>query len=237
MADEPTKPESVPEGKTPETPAPPDLVKVAESLVVKHGDTTKALMVLLDENYRHRETARELKAKLPAEGSLVLTGEDAKVYQRYRALGDPHTLATALTERDHLREVNDGVARDKLHSEVAIVAGYKAAVLSRLATTDNVDLVIEDLKDKAGRPVMDKLGKPARGAFVKNEDGSFTDLSEYAAKHWDEFLPALKADTGRPVPVNGTPQSRFETPPRPVVSPVPVNVHRDPNRPRRANVL
>jgi hypothetical protein len=213
MADSATETKG-PDGKPAEPPVTPDLSKAADGLVAKHGDPTAALLVLLGENYKARDTVRELKAKLPADGSLVLTGDDAKAWSRYRAAGDPKTVEAALTERDAYRTEAEGYRRDKHHADVAAVAGYKPAVLTRLATTDGLSLRVDDGKDKLGKPV--KLAVVvAKGADDKE---TVTPLADYAAAHWQDFLPALAAvSAARPLPT-GTPAPRHETPPRPAVA-------------------
>lgn len=197
--------------KAGDTSATPDLSKAADGLVAKHGDSTAALKVLLGENHQYRDQIRDLKAKLPKEGSVVLSDDDAKLFARYKTLGDVKTLETALSERDQYREESDGFKREKLHADVAAVAGFKPAVFSRLATTDGLDLAVREAKDKAGKPVKVAV------VVSTGDDGKTTDtpLVEYAETHWGEFLPALRPDGQIVKKPTGTPQHRPETPPRP----------------------
>jgi hypothetical protein len=191
-----------------ESPATPDLGKGADALVAKHGDPTSALRVLMAENYDYRDKLRDLKAKLPADGSVVLAGDDAKAYARYKALGDPKDLEKAVTERDHFREEADGFRREKLHGEAAKLHGFKSSVLSRLVTTDGLELVILDGKDK--------VGKPAKSAHVKGEGDKTTPLADYAKANWGDFLPALQLAEQPSASPGGTPSYRTPAP-RPLV--------------------
>ena len=131
----------------------------------------------------------------------MLAGDDARAYGRYKALGDPKAIETALQERDHYKEIADTAAREKLHAEVAAAVGYRPGVLSRLATTDGLDLVVQDVLGADKKPVLNRAGKPTRAAFVKGADEKLTPLADYAAKNWAEFLPApgpLMPRQGRP---------------------------------------
>jgi hypothetical protein len=187
----------------------PDLPKAADALVAKHGDPTAALLVLLGENYKLRDKNRETAAKLPPDGHTVLAPDDAKLFARYKALGEPKAVETALAERDTFRAEAEGFRREKVHGEIASLAGFKPAVLTKLATTDKLELVVVDGKDK--------LGKPVKVPHVKGDGDETTPLAEYAEKHWSEFLPALRADVKPGAPTGGTPPA-YTPPPRPQVT-------------------
>lgn len=208
------------EAKTVETKTEPDksadLVKAVEGLISRHGDPTAALRVLMGERDTLRDAVRETAAKLPPDGSKVLTAEQAKDWEHYQGLGKVADLRTALAERDSHKAENAGFRREKLVSQVAEVARIDGAkvnpkVLGKLA--EKLDLVIGDLKDdkgvligEDGKPIA-KDATPVKAAFVKGEGDALTSLAAYAKANWEEFLPSLKVapatTTERP---KGTPK-------------------------------
>jgi hypothetical protein len=187
-----------------------DLTANVQALLAKHGDASEAMSVLLKDNHRYRELNRNLKGKVPAEGSAVLSPDDAKAFAAYKALGQaPEALTAALTERDAFKAEAEAFKRDKVHAEAATLLGFKAPVLSKLAQQDKLDLVVIDGQDKAGRPV--------KIASVKGDGDKTTPLKEYAEAHWKDFLPSLKAEA--PAAPGGSPLHRSPTAPRPQIAP------------------
>ncbi len=192
------------EGKTPEPT--PDLSRTADALVAKHGDSTAALMVLLGENYKARDTIRELKARIPADGSRVLPADDAKAWDEYANLGKPSEIRKAISEGATAKTEAEGYRREKHHAAVASDAKFHASVHDTLAVKDGLTLLIKDEKDQAGKPI--------RVAHVQGEGDKTTPLADYAETHWKDFLPALKTEPTKPVTPGGSPSFR-ETAPRP----------------------
>lgn len=176
-----------------------DLSKAAEGLVAKHGDPTAALLVLLGENYSLRDKNRDLGAKVPGEGTIVLTGDDAKHWGTYRQLGEPGEIRKAIDEgKQHAAEVGTFRKAEVIRS-AAEIHGFKPGVLGTLAK--DMEITIGERHDKDGKPVL-KDGKPVRAALVKSEGDRLVPLDEHAARQWGDFLPSLKVATERS---NGTP--------------------------------
>jgi len=173
----------------------PDRSAQLEALEAKHGSTKAALAQLYDENYRLRSDKRDLKkqlkeAELP-EGSVVLTAEQAKELEAYKALGKPEDLKASLEEHDELKtKVQQGDRRAEI-AEVAKAAGWegKEAVLSTLVT-DGDKLEIRD-------ETVD--GETVKVPYITlaGEGKVPTKLVDHATKEWKDFLPALgaKGDT------------------------------------------
>lgn len=185
-----------------------DLVKAVEGLVAKHGDTTAALRVLLGENYGLRDANRELKSKLPADGAVILIGDDAKAWGQFRTLGKFEDVETRLKERDTLDGQVKAHAREKHLAAVAGLHGFDAEVLTQLAGPD-LELRVADrtVNGKAVK-VAQVVGKDDKGAEV------LTDLDKHAEAHWAKFLPSLKAVKAGPAP-GGTPPRRTSPAPHP----------------------
>ena len=179
--------------------------KAVESLLAKHGDPNAALRTVLNENYGYRDQLRELKAKLPADGSLVLAPDDVKTLNSYRELGDPKDLRKELeTLRGDSKELV-GIRLERSYSSFAKDAGFKPEAFVKLAMADKLDLVAEEINGKDGKPV--------KTVFVKGEGDTKTPLADYVNKHWSTFLPALTESQEKKT-VLGSP-SRYSQPPAP----------------------
>lgn len=204
---------------TPETPADAkgaDLVKGVEGLISRHGDPTAALRVLMGENYDLRDKNREILKRLPSEGSIVLTGDDAKRWGTYRELGEPAEIRRGLGERDQYKAESDGFRKAEVVRSAAEASGYDASVLSTLAK--DLEIVMDTLKDERGNLIgkdgkllaKDSKGVPA--AFVKGEGEAMVSLETYAVEHWAKFMPSLKAEAEKSRPI-GSPTIARQSPP------------------------
>lgn len=185
----------------------PDLAKAVEGLLTKHGDAGGALRVLLSENYQLRDSNRELKTKLPADGTRVLTADEAKLLDSYSALGKPEDLKKIKTEHGTLSSEVTGLKRDTELRTVAEKAGVKFGVLKTLAGSLDFSGTVR-VKDA-------KTGKETEVLAVKDGDAEPVAFDAYAAKHWDDFLPALRAGETAKAPSLTTPPRRPATPPPP----------------------
>ena len=153
---------------------------------------------LFSENYQHREKLRQLEqqltetaGKVPAAGTVVLSGDEAKAWAAYTALGKPEEVKTYLDERTQLQGKLQGMERETTLRSVADVVGYKPSVLAnldRMAKAEGKALAF-DVRDTT----VD--GKPIKVAYVKDGDKE-TALTDYAASNWADFLPALAAQGG-----------------------------------------
>lgn len=167
-----------------------------KSLLEKHNnDGVRVAEKLFDENFRYRGQIRQLeqqvsdiKGKVPAEDSVVLTGADATDWATYKALGKPDEVKTFLDERTQLQGKLSGMERETLLRTVADAAGYKSSVLAnldRMAKVEGKALTFE-VRDVT----ID--GKPVKTAFVKDGDKEAA-LTDYAQNNWADFMPALAA--------------------------------------------
>ena len=189
------------QGDATTTQAAPDLTKAVEGLLARHGDATAALRVLLGENYSHRDEIRALRGRLPAEGAIVLAGDDAKHWSAYRQLGTPADVRKAIEEGKTSATALGSLRKAETDRAAAEVAGFRSSVLATLAK--DLELEVVEEKSKDGKAVT----KVAR---VKGEGDTRTPLAEYAQQHWKDFLPSLKSEPERRAP--GSPTGRIERP-------------------------
>jgi hypothetical protein len=189
----------------PPAPSPPaaDPAEGYKKLLEKHNnDAAIVAGKLYDENHSYRQTIRELKGKVPADGSMVLNADQAKLWSNYLELGKPEEIVTLKNEHGQFATERQAAAREKFHGEVAEAHGYKVSVLSRLIDQDKIEL---ELKDASVN------GKTVKVAHVKDGD-NLTPLPDYAKAHWGEFLEVLpKTPAVRPI---GTPRTGAN-PPKP----------------------
>lgn len=167
-----------------------------ESLTKRHGSSDAVAMQLLQEAHAYRETIRDLKGKVPADGSLVLAADDARLWQAYQTLGKPPEITAALSERGQFKAELDGLRKERLVNEAAAIAGFKPTVLATLVKADGIDLTVSTPDDKGVRTVT-----------VKDGDKDVP-LAQFAEGRWKDHLPALKAATQPP----GTPGRESPTP-------------------------
>jgi hypothetical protein len=167
-------------------------------LLEKNGsDALRVAELLHRENYTEREQNRALKeqlaaaqGKVPAEGAIVLTPEQAQAWQAYSGLGDIASIQAAIAERDTTKGELATIKRDLELRDVASIANYKPAVLRQLA--GDAQFVIKEADGK-------------RSVSVKDGDKE-TPIADYAKTKWADFLPALQVEQARPA--IGTPQTR-----------------------------
>lgn len=190
------------------TPAPQVVVGRKETdafilrLIAKHGSTENALTQLAGEQLRYRkraqnaETERDtFKVKVPAAGSVVLSGDEAKAYEAIKKLGvaldkvpEMHTALKDLQSKDstHTRE-----------SAITTAAGekYKPKVLKKLL--DGVELKFKKVnvkvKDDDGKDTIEEQQVP----YVALKDGdkeTLEALDTYLEREHGDWMDVLMAD-------------------------------------------
>lgn len=207
-----------------ESPAP--RTKTADLVTQYNGDVSRMadkLAEVLDDNYKLRTKNNDLKrdnddlkTKVAPDGALILTADEASQYQSLKALNlKPDEITKRLTDADAAVSERDTLKRRDTIRQVADVSGYKSAVLERLGA----DLVYE-IKD-ATETVN---GKQVQTKQVLVKDGEKNvPLKDYAAREWQDFLPALGGT--EPGIVQGTPRRDAPrgTPPT-SDTPAPINI-------------
>lgn len=157
-----------------------------QRLLERNGNDAGAVATLLyQENYQHRQRIRELEGRLPKEGAVILSGDDAARWEALKA-HKPDEIAAALAERDTLKQQVANVARRETVRKAAEVVGYKASVLEKLP----------------GLPPVEVTGEgDTIAAHVITDSGNML-LADYVAQQYADFLPALQVQqqSGTPFP-------------------------------------
>lgn len=178
----------------PDDPTPnPNPAAAFQALLEKHQKDGVALAsTLFDENFKLRESNRELKKKIPAEGSVVLTGDDAAEYQAFKALDiKADAVKKAMDSLPELEKKNKELAGMESLRELADIgldgSKLKLSVLKDQIQTKFPDAVISFKDEK------DKDGKAVRTAFIKkSEKDSEQNFTEFANAELADYLPSLK---------------------------------------------
>lgn len=175
---------------------------------------TKKLGEMERDNQTQREEIRDLKGKVPKDGSTVLTGEDAKRWDAFQKLGrtaeeiaadakklerwealnlKPEEVATVQRERDELKTKDAArTRRDAIAAAVEAMGWPKdtAATLGDLKSLDGATFEVKTEK-----------GKNAKGedadlpvAYVTIAGQQPVKLSEFATK--TESLKGLRTSAG-----------------------------------------
>ena len=203
-------------GKATPPPARADPSKGYEAALKKHENDHAAMArQTYADSQRYRAERDEARAKLPKDGSLILTGDDAARWGELSKLGKSDEIQAQLEAGKAAASEVSAFRREKLYHQAATAMGFDADVLAGLPGV--ADLVIE-IKDGQ------RNGKPARLAeivtTVKDDKGNDVEkriaLDKYAETIWPKFLPALKTGAYVATPKGGgTPAprqlSRFAT--------------------------
>lgn len=158
------------------------LAKAIESLVSKHGDEKGAIKTLLDENLELRQQKRDLKkevtdlkSNIPAKDAVVLSGDDLKAYEAYKALGSADELKTKLEEAQKAQDSLKNYKQAETMDKVADVTGVNSAALKKLYSNYDFEITGE--------------GEEAKAYVVDGEKKVL--LSEHIDEHNSEFKASL----------------------------------------------
>lgn len=187
MPDEGTAP-------APMAPQQPNPAEAYQKLLGKHNnDAGDLALKLFGENYDLRESNRDLRSKLPKDGTVQLSAEDAKAYQAYKDLGfEPDAIKAELAKVPELEKTAKELAQMENYREVAAIHGYKVPVLKKLMA-EHPDAAFEFKTTK------DKDGKETKVALIRTGDKELP-FTEFAEKTFADFLPALKQEPD-PLPI------------------------------------
>lgn len=150
------------------------------------------------DNRDQREEIRDFKEQvkqIPAEGSVVLSGDNAKKWKAYEEIGqDPEALKAAVTERDQLKVKDEQRTRDDARAAAAEAAGYDHAVLAGLEGAKG--LVFEVKTEKvtgADGQRTDKKVAYVTPAGDGAKQVAFDD--DFVKERWGErFVPLLRTE-------------------------------------------
>jgi hypothetical protein len=179
------------------------------NLLKKHNDDANAVALkLFGENFDYRNEIRELKTKLPKEGSVVLSADEVKVWNAYKDLGvEPEKIKESLDKLPTLESENVKLTkRDKLR-EVEML-GYDIEVLEdRMSAFPNAEITVKKTKDAKDATKEDKT------PFV-SLDGKESSLDDFAKENFPKFVPVLKVNADQPALPGNTadPKPHKQTP-------------------------
>jgi hypothetical protein len=151
------------------------------------GEAGRVAELLYRENHELREKNRTLAAQAPGQGAVVLQGEQAAQWTAYTALGKAEELKAAIEARGAAEGRLAALEREATLRQVQDASGYRASVLSQLRGVEDLTFSVREISAD---------GKKLTAAFVKDKAGQEHALSDYAAQHWADFLPALIASQG-----------------------------------------
>jgi hypothetical protein len=166
-----------------------------QGLLQRHNNDAMAVIAtLLSENHSLRDERRTLRGQLPAQGTVVLSAEDATRWQAYQQLGAVDALTQQLQGAQTTQAELAKLQRERVIASAAEVAGYKASVLGQLPGADKLDFQIRE---------VEQGGKKAKAVVIKEGDKE-TPLAQYAETNWSDFLPSLRATQTQQQPAGTT---------------------------------
>ena len=182
------------DGTTTVTVDPAAIAREVQKALAANGGDAKEVLVRQNVKYRARLAALEAELKAakeqaPADGSVVLTPEQAKTWAAFEALKlEPDKITAALTERDALKLSNEKRERSDRIREAAEATGYKPSVLEAIRGVD--ELKFETVSEKNAKD------EAVRVAYVTGtEQGAQRKkLTDYVQEKHPDLLPALAAD-------------------------------------------
>jgi hypothetical protein len=152
----------------------------------KNGDAMGVAMMLLSENFGLREKNRQLKEKVPADGTVLLSKEEAEQFNAFKALNlKPEEIKTKVTDYDKVVAERDSLNKVKLLREVAD-AGYSFDGLKTFDDLEGKDIeyvIREETKD----------GKQVKSVSVKAE-GKEMPLDDFVAQKRPALASILKSE-------------------------------------------
>lgn len=169
-----------------------------------NGDAATALSEIMVENYGLRRknadlrtTNDELTKKAIPEGSVVLSGDDLKVWETYKTLGKPEDLQKTIDTSKELEGKYTTLLQDGIIRDAAASLGYKPTVLGDLVKVRGLQVEIVEVETEDNG---NKVKKPT--PVVKLESGNVKPLGELITENFSDYLPALQVEA---TPQRGTP--------------------------------
>lgn len=186
-----------------------------QRLLEQHkNDGVAVASKLFDENYTYRQKIRELTEKQPKDGDVVLSADDAKEWNAFKALNVKTADAKkALDSIATLEQQNKELAAMETLRELADVgidgSKLKLSVLKDQLTAKYPDAKITFTTQK------DKDGKEVKVASIQKTDkDAVQPFAEFAKAELADYIPSLKVspeatqvippgNTGDPQPQSG----------------------------------
>lgn len=188
-------------------PAPADPAQAFQNaLNKKNGDGIALASQLFDENFTYRQKIRDLETRLPKDGNVVLSVDDAKEWEAFKQLNVKAVDAKkAIESVTTLEKANKELASMESLRELADI-GIDGSKLKLSVLKDQLSAKYPDAKITF-KTEKDKDGNEAKVAyFQKTDKDAVTKFSEFANAELADYLPALKvsAEANQPVPPGNT---------------------------------
>lgn len=170
----------------------PNPAAAFQALLDQHkNDGIAVASKLFDENFRYRGEIRELKKKVPGDGAVVLTADEAKSWEAFKALGkSAEDLGKEVEKVGELERANKELSGMESLREIADL-GLEGSKLKLSVLKDQLakfpDAIISFKTEK------DANGKEAKVAYIKKtEKDSETKFADFAKADLADYLPSLK---------------------------------------------
>lgn len=156
-----------------------------QKALAKHqGDAMALATFLFSDNYDQREKRRQAEAKLPKDGQIVISKEDAALLEAARATNLKPDELKAKVEAASTLETEVATLKRESQLRAVSATGYNFDALKDFdALEPGLEYLVKDEQDK------DK--KPIKVAYVK-KDGAEKPLEEYATEKRPHLLSALR---------------------------------------------
>jgi hypothetical protein len=169
---------------------------------------------LVTENGGYRDEIRDLKAKVPAEGAVILTGDDAVAWPKYQALGKVEELEALPGKVKELEQtVAERTRRDAITAAVR-AAGWPDETVATLLDLRSLDGAAFELKKEKVKGKDNKETEvDVPYVTLTGEGQKAQKLADFAAS--TPTLKGLKTETA----AEGAPGKQWR--PQPVGDPAP----------------
>ncbi len=153
---------------------------------------------------KERDEAETKLRTATTEGNVVVTKEEAALFEKFKKLGKPEDVAankldaiytdveTRLKDTDALRTESEQHKRDEVTRDAAGLLDWNFKTLRDVQRHPDygkdIEIVIENVKDG------DEQVPTPYVKFKKDGKDEKLELNEYADAHWQIWLPALTAD-------------------------------------------
>lgn len=143
------------------------------------------------ENAELQTENERLSGLIPPVGAVVLTGDDATAWPKFKALNiAPDKIAEALKERDTLAsQVADRDRKDVI-TRAAEELKWKPTILAKIASAEGLHLEFKDVNQTVDGK-QSKVSVP-HVRLAKDEKATLEPLAEYAKRELKDYLPALR---------------------------------------------
>ena len=147
------------------------------------------VMELENENQSLEQEITRLSGLIPVAGSVVLSAEDAKAWDIFKALGKADDVKKLVTEEvPALRTKVSDAERKTAATDAASALGWNPDATTALIADKQLVVTLVDGKDKDGKAIKVPHVRPAA-----DEKAQATPLTEWVEKNAAYLTPALTA--------------------------------------------